>query len=29
MTDQKNLILTIVISIAILFGFHYFYERPR
>ncbi|MFV3076539.1 membrane protein insertase YidC [Niveispirillum fermenti] len=29
MTDQKNLILTIVISIAILFGFHFFYERPR
>ncbi|MFV3128159.1 membrane protein insertase YidC [Niveispirillum sp. KHB5.9] len=29
MTDQKNLVLTIVISIAILFGFHYFYERPR
>jgi len=29
MTDQKNLVLTIVISIAILFGFHFFYERPR
>lgn len=29
MTDQKNLILTIVISVAILFGFHFFYERPR
>lgn len=29
MTDQKNLILTIAISVAILFGFHFFYERPR
>ncbi|MFC7333752.1 membrane protein insertase YidC [Rhodocista pekingensis] len=29
MTDQKNLILAIVISVAILFGFNYFYERPR
>ncbi|HYE50239.1 MAG TPA: membrane protein insertase YidC [Azospirillaceae bacterium] len=29
MTDQKNLIAAIVISVAILFGFHYFYELPR
>ncbi len=29
MTDQKNLILAIVISVAILFGFHFFYELPR
>ncbi|WP_114394951.1 membrane protein insertase YidC [Oleisolibacter albus] len=29
MTDQKNLILAIVISVAILFGFHFFVELPR
>ncbi|HYD32299.1 MAG TPA: membrane protein insertase YidC [Azospirillaceae bacterium] len=29
MTDQRNLILAIVISIAILLGFQYFYEAPR
>lgn len=29
MTDQKNLVLSIVISVAILFGFHFFYELPR
>ncbi|MDR3515956.1 MAG: membrane protein insertase YidC [Azospirillaceae bacterium] len=29
MTDQKNLVLAIVVSIAILLGFQYFYEAPR
>ena len=29
MSDQKNLILAIVASMAILFGFNYFYEMPR
>lgn len=29
MTEQKNLVLAIVISIAILLGFQYFFERPR
>ncbi|QJE71872.1 membrane protein insertase YidC [Aerophototrophica crusticola] len=29
MTDQKNLLLAIAISVAILFGFHFFYELPR
>ncbi len=29
MSDQKNLILAIVASMAILFGFQYFYEMPR
>ncbi|MEI8295068.1 MAG: membrane protein insertase YidC [Alphaproteobacteria bacterium] len=29
MNEQRNLILTIVLSILILVGFHYLYERPR
>jgi YidC/Oxa1 family membrane protein insertase len=29
MSDQKNLILAIIASMAILFGFQYFYEMPR
>ena len=29
MTDQRNLILAIALSIAILLGFQYFYEGPR
>ena len=29
MTDQKNLILAIVISVAIILGFQFFYEMPR
>ncbi|MFM2043523.1 MAG: rane protein insertase YidC [Pseudomonadota bacterium] len=29
MTDQKNLFLAFAIAIAILFGFHFFYEVPR
>jgi YidC/Oxa1 family membrane protein insertase len=29
MTDQKNLILALVISFAILMGFQFFYEMPR
>lgn len=29
MSDQKNLIIAIVLSVAILFGFQYFYEAPR
>ncbi|HYC03918.1 MAG TPA: membrane protein insertase YidC [Azospirillaceae bacterium] len=29
MTDQKNLVLAIAISVAILFGFHFIYEVPR
>jgi YidC/Oxa1 family membrane protein insertase len=29
MTDQRNLILAIVLSILILLGFQYFYEAPR
>src|SRR5438045_6930222 len=27
--DQKNLIVAIVVSLAILLGFQYFYELPR
>ena len=27
--EQKNLILAIVLSLAILFGFQFFYETPR
>ncbi len=27
--DQKNLFLAIALSIAIVLGFHYFYDRPR
>ena len=29
MSDQKNLIIAIALSVAILFGFQYFYEAPR
>jgi len=29
MTDQRNIILAFVISVAILLGFQYFYEIPR
>jgi len=29
MTDQRNLILAIVLSVAVLVGFQYFYEKPR
>ncbi|AWK86348.1 membrane protein insertase YidC [Azospirillum thermophilum] len=29
MTDQRNLILAIALSIAILLGFQFFYEKPR
>jgi YidC/Oxa1 family membrane protein insertase len=29
MTDQKNLILAIVLSIGIILGFQFFYEMPR
>jgi YidC/Oxa1 family membrane protein insertase len=29
MTEQKNLILAVALTIAILLGFNYFYERPR
>ncbi len=29
MNDQRNLILAIALSIAILLGFQYFYEKPR
>ena len=29
MTDQRNLLLAIVITLAILFGFQYLYEIPR
>ena len=29
MPDQRNLVLAIALSIAILIGFHYFFERPR
>jgi YidC/Oxa1 family membrane protein insertase len=29
MSDQKNLILAFSLSIAILLGFNYFYERPK
>ncbi|SMF68164.1 protein translocase subunit yidC [Azospirillum oryzae] len=29
MTDQRNLIIAIALSIAILLGFQYFYEKPR
>jgi YidC/Oxa1 family membrane protein insertase len=29
MPDQRNLVLAIALSIAILIGFHYFVERPR
>ncbi|WP_119679271.1 membrane protein insertase YidC [Indioceanicola profundi] len=29
MTDQKNLILAILLSVAIVFGFHFLYEKPR
>src|SRR5258708_38428824 len=29
MMDQKNLILAIALSVAILLGFQYFFEQPR
>jgi YidC/Oxa1 family membrane protein insertase len=29
MSEQKNLILAVVLSVAVLFGFNYFYERPK
>ncbi len=29
MMEQKNLFLAIALSIAIVLGFHYFYDRPR
>jgi len=29
MMEQRNLVLTIVLSLLILLGFQYFYERPR
>ncbi|HET6468794.1 MAG TPA: hypothetical protein VFG43_10495, partial [Geminicoccaceae bacterium] len=29
MTEQKNLILAIVLSIGIILAFQYFYELPR
>ncbi|MBX9977393.1 MAG: membrane protein insertase YidC [Alphaproteobacteria bacterium] len=29
MNEQKNLFLAIILVVGILFGFHYFYERPK
>ena len=29
MTDQKNLIIALVLSFVILMGFQFFYEIPR
>src|SRR3954466_2272558 len=29
MSDQRNLILAIVLSVVIILGFQYFYEGPR
>lgn len=29
MSEQRNIILAVTLSIAILLSFHYFYERPR
>ena len=29
MTDQRNLLVAILLSIVILLGFQYFYEIPR
>ena len=29
MSDQRNLILAIVLSVAIIFAFQFFYEMPR
>jgi YidC/Oxa1 family membrane protein insertase len=29
MNEQKNLILAVALVVAILFGFNYFYERPK
>ena len=29
MTEQRNLILAIVLSVVIVLGFQFFYERPR
>ncbi|MFN4284310.1 MAG: membrane protein insertase YidC, partial [Alphaproteobacteria bacterium] len=29
MNDQRNLIIAIVISVAIMFGFQFFFEAPR
>ena len=29
MSDQRNLILAIVLSVAVVFGFQFFYEMPR
>ncbi|MBI1954603.1 MAG: membrane protein insertase YidC [Proteobacteria bacterium] len=29
MSEQRNIILAVALSIAILLSFHYFYERPR
>ena len=29
MMDQKNTVIAIILSVAILFGFQYFYEAPR
>ena len=29
MSDQRNLILAIALSVAVIFGFQYFYEMPR
>ncbi len=29
MSESKNLFLAVILSIAVLFGFNYFYERPK
>ena len=29
MNDQRNLIVAIVLSVAIMFGFQFFFEAPR
>ena len=29
MDDQKNLVIAVALSLAIMVGFHYFYERPQ
>ena len=29
MSDQRNLIIAIALSVAVIFGFQFFYEAPR
>lgn len=29
MHDQRNIIMAVVLSVLVILGFHYFYERPR